>query len=245
VTSPLTGLTDTEPFVGGGAVFFDLQPYNAEISDMNFELITAYQVIQKNVEELIESLQKHKYEKEYFLKIRAQDPLKLSAIERASRFIFLNRTCFNGMYRVNQKGGFNVPFGKYKNPIICDAENLRNVSAVLKNTKIFHRGYEEVLKYAKKGDFLYFDPPYVPLNPTSNFTSYTKEGFGLQQQEELRDVFTELSNRGCFVMLSNSDTPIIRELYSDFKIHEVRATRAINSNSAKRGKVGEVVVVNY
>jgi len=234
-----------EPFIGGGAVFFDLQPYKAEISDLNFELITAYQVIQNNVEELIKSLQKHKYEKEYFLKIRKQDPLKLSDIERASRFIFLNRTCFNGMYRVNQKGEFNVPFGRYKNPMICDAENLRNVRKVLENTKIFHRGYQEVLKHAKKGDFIYFDPPYVPLNPTSSFTSYTKEGFGLKQQEELRDVFSELSDRGCFVMLSNSDTTIVRELYSNFKIHEVRATRAINSKAGKRGKVGEVVVVNY
>lgn len=234
-----------EPFVGGGAVFFDLQPFHSEISDMNFELITAYQVIQKNVEELIESLQKHKYEKNYFLEVRKQDPLQMTDIERASRFIFLNRTCFNGLYRVNQKGGFNTPFGSYKNPLICDAENLRNVSKVLENTKIFHRGYEEVLKHAKKGDFLYFDPPYVPLNPTSSFTSYTKEGFGLKQQEELRDVFSELSNRGCFVMLSNSDTPIIRELYKDFKIHSVQAGRAINSKSGKRGKVGEVVVVNY
>lgn len=234
-----------EPFVGGGAVFFNLQPYQSEISDMNFELITAYKVIQKNVEALIMSLQKHQYEKEYFLKMRDQDPLQLSDIERASRFIFLNRTCFNGLYRVNKKGRFNVPFGRYANPLICDKENLRTVHEALQNTKIFCRPYQKVLDNAQKGDFIYFDPPYVPLNPTSSFTSYTKEGFGLKQQEELRDTFAELSKRGCYVMLSNSDTLVVRELYKDFTIHSVQAGRAINASSGKRGKVGEVVVVNY
>ncbi|MEI7511126.1 MAG: DNA adenine methylase [Candidatus Peregrinibacteria bacterium] len=234
-----------EPFIGGGAVFFDLQPYQAEISDVNEELIITYQVIQNQVEELIESLQKHIYEKEYFLKVRAQNPKDLSNIERASRFIFLNRTCFNGLYRVNQKGGFNTPFGRYTNPIICDSENLRNVSKTLEHTKIFVRSYSEVLKNAKKGDFIYFDPPYIPLNVTSNFTSYTKDSFGLEEQKKLRDTFAELSKRGCFVMLSNSDTSLTRELYQDFMIRSVQAGRAINSKGGSRGKVGEVVVCNY
>ncbi len=238
-----------EPFVGGGAVFFDLQPENAFISDWNQELVTTYQVIRDDVETLIKELKRYPYEKEFFLKLRAQNPLKLSPLHVASRFIYLNRTCFNGMYRVNKKGQFNVPFGTYSNPKICDEANLRNVSQLLRTVDIVQRDYKKVLEDAKVGDFLYFDPPYYPINRTSNFTSYTAEGFLEKEQTELRDLFQALHEKGCFVMLSNSDTPFIRKIYSELgkkiKIHTVSAGRMINSNASKRGKVSEVVIINY
>ena len=237
-----------EPFVGGGAVFFELLPKKAELSDLNSELVTAYNVVKNKVDELIESLNKHIYDKEYFLKVRAEDISKLSDVEIASRFIYLNRTGFNGMYRVNKKGQFNVPFGKYSNPIICDEENLRNVSKALKNVTIKNQDYKSVLDNAKKGDFIYFDPPYYPLNRTSSFTAYTPESFLEKEQTELRDTFVSLHKRGCYVMLSNSDTPFINELYQGIEgvmIHKVKAGRAINSKASGRGKITEVVVNNY
>lgn len=238
-----------EPFIGGGAVFFDLLPENAVLSDMNEELVTTYNVIKNNVEELIKSLKEHKNEKEYFLEMRAKDLNELSDVEIASRFIYLNRTCFNGMYRVNKSGGFNVPFGKQKNPLICDEYNLRRVNKVLEKVNIFHQDYKNVLEGAKAGDFVYFDPPYYPLNKTSSFTSYTADGFLEKEQKELRDTYFELHKRGCFVMLSNSNTEFIKDLYSDLdekiKIHEVRASRMINSIASKRGKIKEVLIVNY
>jgi DNA adenine methylase len=162
-----------EPFIGGGAVFFDLLPEKAFLSDLNNELVITYNVIKNDVENLIKSLKKHKLDKEYFLKIRSQNPEKLSDTNTASRFIYLNRTCFNGMYRVNSKGGFNVPFGKYTNPLICDEVNLRKVSKALQNVEIKKQDYKEVLKKARKGDFIYFDPPYYPVSKTASFTSYT------------------------------------------------------------------------
>jgi len=237
-----------EPFVGGGAVFFDLLPDKGSISDLNKELITTYKVIKNDVEKLISSLKKHQTNKEYFLEVRAQDPNTLSDMNVASRFIFLNRTCFNGLYRVNSKGGFNVPFGKYTNPLICDEVNLRRVSVSLQNIEIDHQDYKKVLEKARKGDFVYFDPPYYPISKTSSFTSYTKESFLDKEQIELRDTFVELHKRGCFVMLSNSDTPFINKIYSDIrgvKINKVEAGRAINSNGSGRGKITEVLVTNY
>ena len=237
-----------EPFVGGGAVFFDLLPEEGFLSDLNKELVTTYNVIKNDLEKLIVSLKKHKTNKEYFLKVRAQDPNELSDVAVASRFIFLNRTCFNGMYRVNSKGGFNVPFGKYSNPLICDEDNLRKVSKALQNIDIKHQDYKEILKKAKKGDFIYFDPPYYPVSKTASFTSYTAESFLDKEQTELRDTFVELHKRGCFVMLSNSDTPFINEIYSGIKgvrINKVQAGRAINSNGSGRGKITEVLITNY
>ena len=244
---PITN-TFFEPFVGGGAVFFDLLPETAYLSDLNNELVVTYNVIKNDVENLIKSLKKHKLDKEYFLKIRAQNPEKLSDLNIASRFIYLNRTCFNGMYRVNSKGGFNVPFGKYTNPLICDEVNLRKASKALKNVEIKKQDYKEVLKKAKKGDFVYFDPPYYPVSKTASFTSYTSESFLDKEQIELRDTFIELHKRGCFVMLSNSDTPFINKIYSEpkgLRITKVQAGRAINSDASKRGKITEVLVTNY
>jgi DNA adenine methylase len=239
-----------EPFVGGGAVFFDLLPTRAYLSDMNFDLVTTYNVIKTDVESLISSLNKHVYEKQYFLNVRSQKVSDLSLIEIASRFIYLNRTCFNGMYRVNSKGQFNVPFGRYDKPLICDAKNLLKVSKTLQNIKIVHNDYKEVLKRAKKGDFVYFDPPYHPLTKTASFTSYTKEDFNEDDQIELRDTYITLHKRGCFVMLSNSNSDFINRIYSELipkgiTIHKVNAGRAINSNASKRGKITEVIVTNY
>ena len=241
-----------EPFVGGGAMFFDLLPERACLSDMNVELVTAYNVIKKDVAKLIEALGEHQKNnsKEYFLKVRAFDLKNLSDVAIAARFIYLNRTCFNGLYRVNRKGEFNVPYGKNASPLICDEDNLRKISQALKKTKITHQDYKKVLEQAKKGDFIYFDPPYYPVSKTAAFTSYTKEGFLEKEQEELRDAFLELHKKGCFVMLSNSNSEfIVENLYAnlgkEIKIHQVEASRAINSKGTRRGKIKEVVVINY
>ena len=181
-----------EPFIGGGALFFELQPENAYISDMNEELINLYSIVRDNVYELISDLNKHEVSKEYFLEIRNLDRTdkykNLSNVQRASRFIYLNRTCFNGLYRVNSQGQFNVPYGNYKNPRIVDENNLLNCSELLKNTEIKCADFSEILTKVKKGDFVYFDPPYVPLNETSSFTSYTKDGFDMDMQFKLREV---------------------------------------------------------
>ena len=237
-----------EPFVGGGAVFFDLLPKNAKLSDLNSELVITYNVIKSGVDELIESLQKHIYNKEYYLKVRAEKVEDLSEIEVASRFIFLNHAGFNGLYRVNKSGQFNVPFGRYSNPVICDEDNLRRVSDALRDTIITHQDYKNVLKTARGGDFIYFDPPYYPISATSSFTSYTAEGFLEKEQAELRDTFVKLHERGCFVMLSNSDTPFINKLYSGLNgitINKITAGRAINSKGTGRGKITEVLITNY
>lgn len=237
-----------EPFVGGGAVFFDFLPQKAVISDLNRELIVTYNVIKNKVDILIESLKKHDLSKEYFLTMRAKKVSDLTDIEIASRFIFLNRTCFNGLFRVNKKGEFNVPYGKYKNPLICDEINLQRVSIAVQNVEIKHADFKNVLNNADSGDFIYFDPPYFPLNKTSSFTSYTSQSFLEKEQIELRDTFEKLHNRGCFVMLSNSDTPFINEIYSqnrNFRILEVKAGRMINSNVQGRGKISELVITNY
>ena len=238
-----------EPFVGGGALFFELQPENAYISDMNEELINLYSVVRDNVYELIEDLGKHEVSKEYFLEIRNIDRTeqyaKLSNIERASRFIYLNRTCFNGMYRVNSKGEFNVPFGHYKNPRIIDENNLLNCSKLLNKTEIKCADFSEILTKVQKDDFVYFDPPYVPLNETSSFTSYTKDGFDIDMQFKLRDVCDELDSMGVKFMLSNSDTKLVNELYANYEIKKVFASRQINANADGRGKITEVLVRNY
>ncbi|MEN9412945.1 MAG: hypothetical protein RLZZ342_32 [Candidatus Parcubacteria bacterium] len=239
-----------EPFVGGGAVFFDLLPERAALSDMNKELVTTYKIIQTNVEALIRSLGKHTYSKTHFLKIRALDTNTLSDVEIASRFIYLNRSCFNGLYRVNSKGQFNVPFGAYKNPRICDATNLRRVSRALKHVTIRHEDYSHVLKRAKKGDFVYFDPPYHPLSATASFTSYTAHGFSAADQIKLRDTFLALHKRGCYVMLSNSSAPFIKKIYGEIKdkkirVTEIKANRNVNSQAKGRGEVKEILAVNY
>jgi len=245
-----------EPFAGGGALFFAITPKTAHISDLNTVLISAYKRIQSDVEGLIEelrqlevqykSLETLEEKRELYLEKRAQyNVLENTSPEKVALLIFLNKTCFNGMYRENSKGGFNVPFGKHPNPTICDEANLRSVSAALKETTIALAPYQEAVKSAKAGDFIYFDPPYHPLNATSSFTSYHADGFSAKDQEELRDTFKQLSERGCKVMLSNSDSEFINELYKEFNVHKIYAARSINSNGAGRGKIQEVLVTNY
>ena len=238
-----------EPFVGGGALFFELQPEDAYISDMNEELINLYSVVRDNVYDLILDLSKHEVSKEYFLEIRNIDRTKkynkLTNVQRASRFIYLNRTCFNGLYRVNSQGQFNVPFGYYKNPRILDADNLLNCSELLKKTEIICADFSEILNKVKKGDFVYFDPPYVPLNETSSFTSYTKDGFNIDMQFKLKEVCDELDSMGVMFMLSNSDTKFVNELYANYEVKKVFASRQINANVDGRGKITEVLVRNY
>jgi len=239
-----------EPFVGGGAVLFYLKPKMSVIIDINKELINCYKVIKNKVNQLIELLKTHKNEKNYYYKIRALDRNKekfarLSDIEKASRLIYLNRCCYNGLYRVNSKGQFNVPFGKYKNPNFCDEENLLAVSNLLKNVEIFHGSFEICLNYAVKGDFIYFDPPYYPISKTSSFTSYTKEDFGKDSQQELLNVFKKLDERDCKLMLSNSYSEYIKNLYKDYKIITLDARRAINCNAEKRGNINVLLILNY
>jgi len=238
-----------EPFIGGGALFFHLNPPEAILIDNNKELINCYNVIKANLDELVVSLKKHKNNKEYYYEVREADRnltefSNWSDVERASRTIYMNRCCYNGLYRVNSKGFFNVPFGRYKNPRFCDEENLKAVHEALQTAEIIWGDFEDCLNYANKGDFIYFDPPYHPLSETANFTSYTKDNFGKESQERLFKVFDELNNRGCKLLLSNSYNKFIIELYKDYKIIILNAKRAINSNPDKRGEIKEVLVLN-
>jgi len=248
-----------EPFIGGGAVFYEvIQNNNLEfswINDVNKKLVITYQQIKNKPNKLISILEK--IEKDY--KKKTEDERKnffysirdeynkggLDDLDITTYLIFLNKTCFNGMYRENSKGEYNVPFGDQKNPTICDKENLLAVSECLKNTKITNLSFEESVKDCKKGDFIYFDPPYYPINGTSKFTSYSKDNFGQNEQIKLRDTFKQLSDKGCFVMLSNSNTEFIKDSYKDFKINEIYAARSINSKGDGRGKIKEVVITNY
>lgn len=240
-----------EPFIGGGAVLFNQQPKKAVINDYNSELVNVYEVVRDNVEELIKDLAKHQNETEYFYSIRAQDRQEgfeqLSALERASRVIYLNKTCFNGLYRVNSSGEFNTPFGRYKNPNIINETVLRAVSRYLNDNDIqlLSGDFEEALKGARKGAFVYLDPPYDPVSKSSNFTGYVEGGFGSEQQERIRDVCIKLNQKGIRFLLSNSATPFTKDLYKDFEIIEVDAKRHINSVASKRGSVTEILVRNY
>lgn len=241
-----------EPFVGGGAVLFYLQPKKVVINDINWELINVYQVIRDNVEELIEDLNKHKNEEEYFYKIRELDREKekyesLTNVEKASRILFLNKTCYNGLFRVNKAGEFNTPYGNYKNPNIVNAPTLRAVSNYFNKANITFKccDYEQSLKNIRKGAFVYFDPPYDPVSNSANFTGYDKGGFDREEQKRLKSICDKLNKRGIKFLLSNSATDYILDLYSDYTIEIIKAKRAINSNPNKRGAVDEVLVRNY
>jgi len=253
-----------EPFVGAGALFFELSFENSIIVDLNSDLINTYEVIRDNVNELIKILKVHKknHGERYYYKMRGLKTRKtksldipdeelinienLNITEKAARFIYLNRTCYNGLYRINRNGEFNVPLGSYKNPTICNEENLRKISQVLKNTDIINGDFEVIKeKYKiKKGDFVYFDPPYVPLSETSDFTSYTAEGFNKKEQLRLVKLFKYIDKKGGYCMLSNSETNFVREHYKNFNITEVKASRAINCKGKKRGQITELIITN-
>ncbi len=231
-----------EPFVGGGAFFFYLNPNKAVISDSNEELIATYKAVRDNVEEIIKILMMYKNEEDFFYKIRSIDPSILSGSERAARLIYLNKTCFNGLYRVNKKGQFNVPWGKKKSDFL-NAEQLRDSSDFLKNVEIVHADYAETLRnYAEKGDFIFLDPPYYPVGKHSDFKRYTKEFFYHEDHIILKKEFERLVKMGCHVVLTNSDHPFILELFKDFQIKIIETKRLISSNPETRtGK--DIIVV--
>ena len=241
-----------EPFLGGGAVLFSIQPSKAIINDINEDLMLVYAVIRDDVEGLIKSLEQYENTSEYFYKIRDIDRDKefyhsMSKVERASRLIYLNKTCFNGLFRVNSSGEFNSPFGHYKNPNIVNAPVLRAVNKYFNANKIqiYNEDFEVTLKRVNKGGFVYLDPPYDPVSDTANFTGYNKGGFNRKEQERLKECCDDLTRRGVNFMLSNSATAFIKELYQDYDITIVKAKRAINSNASKRGAVEEVLIRNY
>lgn len=238
-----------EPFVGGGAVFFALQPAQAILSDVNPELINAYKIVRDSVESLIRDLKKHKHTSEYFYTIRDEDRLssfrRWSDVRRASRLIYLNKTCYNGLFRVNSKGHFNTPFGRYTNPNYVDADNLKACSKALSKSEILLASFGTIVERTRPGDFVYFDPPYAPLSETAYFTGYSKDGFGLDMQRELFEVCCALDAKKVRFMLSNSAVPFIKKLYAKFHVDIVHASRAVNSRAERRGKVEEVLVQNY
>ena len=240
-----------EPFVGGGALFFELKRLGmlgrnkSYLSDANTRLIETYEAVRDETDTLVQQLRAHAalHGKEHYYATRAAIPTDRAA--RAARVIYLNRTCFNGLYRENSRGEFNVPMGRYVNPLICDEENLRAVAAALRDAKLSSRTFHDSAKDVKSGDFVYFDPPYDPLSTTASFTSYHKDDFGRADQKELSETFRELDKRGARVLLSNSDTPYIRKLYKGFRIEQVMASRQVNSRADRRGKIAELLVRNY
>lgn len=238
-----------EPFVGGGALFFHLCPALAYLADSNEDLIDCYRVVRDDVEGLISELAKHSYDEQHYYSVRGWDRqdgyADLPALVRAARFIYLNKSCFNGLYRVNSKGQFNVPFGDYTNPTIVDAANLRRCSKALLKTELKVTDYSDIGDHVERGDFVYLDPPYAPLSVTSSFTGYTRKGFGQSDQEALRELCHRLDKKGVMFMLSNSATPVVQNLYKDFVIHTVSASRAINSKADERGRISELIVTNY
>ncbi len=234
-----------EPFLGGAAVFFHLHPQESYLFDVNPRLIEVYQTTRDHVDELIEQLRQHRNDEAYFYEVRAQSEADLTPLERAARFIFLNKTCYNGLYRVNRQGKFNVPFGRYKNPKICDESSLMAASSVLQGAQLRVADFEVVLDLAEPGDLVYLDPPYEPLSATSSFTSYTTVGFSSEDQRRLATVFRTLDARGCLLMLSNSSAPLIYELYQGYQIHRIAARRAINSKPDGRGEILELLVTNF
>jgi len=252
---PIKFGTYLEPFLGGGAVMFDLLAKNSNlkcnVSDLNSDLVLAYVTIRDRLGRLIESLENHSknYHKDstgYYYEVRKQEPK--NQIEKVSRLLFLNKTCFNGLYRVNSKGKFNVPLGRYTNPNIVNKENLETVSKALQSEKIkiSCRDFESVISDAKKGDFVYFDPPYQPVSDTANFTSYTHRDFTEDDLERLADLANQLNSKGCKVILSNSNSKTVKKLFSsEWKIKEIKANRAINSNSQKRTGHKEIIIRNY
>ena len=243
-----------EPFVGGGALLFELAPKKAVINDYNAELINVYNVLcdEEKFKQMCKALNSHEtnHSEEYYYEVRNKDRNKnsynrLADYTKAARTIYLNKACFNGLYRVNSKNEFNVPFGKKTKVNTYEGQNLGIICGFLNynDKKILSKDFEESVKNAKKGDFIYFDPPYD--SDTSTFTSYTEDGFGKEEQVRLAKVFKELSDRGCYVMLSNHNTTLINELYKDFHIHVIEAKRNINANGKKRGKVEEVIITNF
>ena len=237
-----------EPFLGGGAVFFYLQPTAAILTDINAELINTYCCVRDHVEELISILKEHKtrHDKDYYYSIRNHSGG--TDIEKAARLIYLNKTCFNGLYRVNSQGKFNVPLGKYDNPNICSEVLLKASSEALSHAEIQQADFTEVLNHATSSDdFVFFDPPYYPISETSYFTAYSQNCFSKKDQEVLRDTCAELASRGVKVMVCNSDSEFIQKIYTDinFETSKIKAARSINSNIKNRGMIYELLITSF
>lgn len=233
-----------EPFVGGGAMFFSLMPERAVLADTNERLIRTYRAVASDVESVIHGLGTYPIDKRFFLELRTKPVDECpSDVEVACWLIYLNKTAFNGLYRVNKKGIFNTPWGKYKNPKTCDEPRLRAAALMLRRAEIRCCDFNEAVADAQKGDLVYFDPPYVPRTSTANFTSYTRDGFGLNDQIRLRDCAAELKRRGVHVMLTNSDTPIVRELYEDFDVRRLSARGSVAASHKSRGKRTDLLVM--
>jgi DNA adenine methylase len=246
---PASCHTYYEPFVGGGAVFFHLAPrmQRAVLGDINPELVNVYRWVRDAPKALMAKLEFHKrhHSPDYYYAIRQQHHLPLP-LDRAARLIYLNKTCYNGLYRENSQGQFNVPVGRYKNPGICDPDLLWATSAALKRAQIVELPFTDILHQPLTlEDFVYFDPPYHPISPTSHFTHYSRYGFGPADQERLAQVFRQLAERGVRVMLSNSDCEFIRRLYDGFPIHPIQASRMINTNVERRGKISELLITSH
>jgi DNA adenine methylase len=250
--------TYAEPFAGGAALFFALASEairgertidRAVLADRNEELVACYRAVKSDVGAVIELLASdfatHGTDRDFFYEVRARDTRALSDVERAARFVYLNRTCFNGLWRVNSSGGFNVPFGKYKNPRICDRDGLVAASRALALADVVMCDFSEVTRDLASGDFVYLDPPYVPISRTASFTSYAKDGFGPRDQERLAGELHALKKRRARAMLSNADTPVTRALYAGLEVHAVRAPRSISCDGATRAAVGELVVTTW
>jgi DNA adenine methylase len=237
-----------EPFAGGAALFFRVSPQRATLADFNADLIGLYTTIANDVASVIKRLEYHRdrHSEAHYYQVRSlwnDREASWASADRAATFIYLNKTCFNGLWRVNRSGDFNVPIGRYSDPPICVPDALRAAQSVLARATLKCCDYRTAVEDARRGDFVYFDPPYDPVAPTANFTSYTTSSFGPDQQRELAETARKLVARGCRVMLSNSDTPFIRSIYKGFQIDRVKCARAINSNASKRGDVDEVIVV--
>jgi DNA adenine methylase len=241
---PDTYGTYFEPFLGGGALFFSQRPGRAVLADVNTRLVRTYRGVRDHVDDIIGFLNEYPHDSNFYYEFRQRDIDSASDAEVAAWFIYLNKTGYNGLYRVNRGNGFNVPFGRYANPTICDESTLRACSAALATVgQLLVSDFEAAVADAQRGDFVYFDPPYVPLSVTSSFASYTSDGFGLEEQIRLRDVARRLKKRGVRVLLSNSSAPFVRNLYADdFDIEEVLATRMVNSKASARGAIVELVI---
>lgn len=241
-----------EPFLGGGAVLFALQPRRALVNDLNQDLITVYRVIREDADALIDHLSRHENTPEYFYRIRDLDRDKdayaaLSDVEKASRLLYLNKTCYNGLFRVNASGSFNSPYGHYRRPNIVNEQTIRGVSRYFNSCDItfFSGDFAAVLEQVPEGGFVYLDPPYDPVSDTASFTGYNRGGFGREEQVRLKECCDALTARGVKFLLSNSATPFIRELYSSYRVSIVQARRAVNSVASRRGAIEEVLVRNY
>lgn len=235
-----------EPFVGGAAVFFALAGARrfrrAVLSDRNADLVEVYRGVKSDVEGVIRALRGYRYDRDEYYRIRALSPESLSLVERAARIIFLNKTGYNGLYRVNSSGQFNVPFGRYVNPTFCDPENLRAASTVLRRVRLAVSDFEKTCLEAEPGDAVYFDPPYDPVSRTASFTAYHRHSFGRAEHERLAETFDHLSKRGVTAVLSNSDTPFTRKLFSRWEVKKIAVSRPISSKASTRGVVSELLV---